>query len=326
MNVANGGRSSRDLINLENSEGSPSSSESESETDTAVTGSRIRMIKKYWKQKYKRSYSAQYPCFIASKLSKYHARCTICQIDIVISHGGLNDISRHCERKGHKDKAKLSEISHFFRTDNTTNPGLSVIKSEVLFVHFLVEHNLSFSTADHAAKLFKKMFSSKSVVDDFKCGRTKATAIMKVMASEVKSDIVKNLNGPFVIATDGSTLNNEKFYPIVVRYLDSQGEIQSDLLANPVFNDSHTGESIFGILQRELSKHNIDWKKCTALVCDNTYTMVGKYRGVIKYVRDQHKDVFLAGCVCHLLHLASKKGTKAFQAEFNFDIVLRQLN
>ncbi|KAL8616083.1 hypothetical protein ACOMHN_064633 [Nucella lapillus] len=133
-------------------------------------------------------------------------------------------------------------------------------------------------------------------------------------------------SGPFVIGTDGSQEGGEKNYPIVVRFCDSNGYIQSKLLANPTSTDSSTGENIFHLLDDTLTSLGIDWTKCLSLVCDNAATMTGLNKGVISYVRKKTPKVHLAGCVCHLLNLAAKKATKAFQGEFDFDDILRQIS
>ncbi|KAL8607609.1 hypothetical protein ACOMHN_003528 [Nucella lapillus] len=86
------------------------------------------------------------------------------------------------------------------------------------------------------------------------------------------------------------------------------------------------GENIFHLLDDTLTSLGIDWTKCLSLVCDNAATMTGVNKGVISYVRKKTPKVHLAGCVCHLLNLAAKKATKAFQGEFDFDDILRQIS
>ena len=64
-----------------------------------------------------------------------------------------------------------------------------------------------------------------------------------------------------------------------------------------------------------------------SLVCDNANVMTGKHKGVISFVHKEIPAAHLAGCVCHLLSLASKKATKAFQCVSAFDVddILRQI-
>ena len=57
------------------------------------------------------------------------------------------------------------KLTDFGPISATVNLSQNVVKAELLFSDFLVEHNLPFSTADHAAKLFWDMFpDSKAVI------------------------------------------------------------------------------------------------------------------------------------------------------------------
>ena len=53
--------------------------------------------------------------------------------------------------------------------------------------------------------------------------------------------------------------------------------------------------------------------------------MAGKHKGVVSFIRREVPSVHIAGCVCHLLNLAVKKATKAYQGAFDFDGLLGQL-
>ncbi|KAL8611308.1 hypothetical protein ACOMHN_013739 [Nucella lapillus] len=72
------------------------------------------------------------------------------------------------------------------------------------------------------------MFPNCKTAQEFKCARTKATAITKCLAKlDVEDSANQMKSGPFVIGTDGSQEGGEKHYPIVVRFCDSNGYIQS---------------------------------------------------------------------------------------------------
>ncbi|KAL8570445.1 hypothetical protein ACOMHN_034480 [Nucella lapillus] len=251
--------------------------------------------------------------------------------DFSIKHGGMDDIKRHVGTKNHQKKGSEranEKLTRFgFGPAPKSAVDYSTIRAETLFVSFLVEHNIPLSAADHAGPLFRKMFPNCKTAQEFKCARTKATAITKCLAKlDVEDSANQMKSGPFVIGTDGSQEGGEKNYPIMVRFCDSNGYIQSKLLANPTSTDSSTGENIFHLLDDTLTSLGIDWTKCLSLVCDNAATMTGLNKGVISYVRKKTPKVHLAGCVCHLLNLAAKKATKAFQGEFDFDDILRQIS
>ena len=67
--------------------------------------------------------------------------------------------------------------------------GSAVTEAEVKFGYFLGEHPLSFKLSDHATKLFSSMFPDSAIAKYFKCGRIKATAILKVIAQDTWGSI-----------------------------------------------------------------------------------------------------------------------------------------
>lgn len=48
-------------------------------------------------QKYKTEYTVKYPVVIRSKLDDEHAFCTVCNCDISVAHGGIDDVRKHTE-------------------------------------------------------------------------------------------------------------------------------------------------------------------------------------------------------------------------------------
>ncbi|KAL8609678.1 hypothetical protein ACOMHN_042717 [Nucella lapillus] len=63
------------------------------------------------------------------------------------------------------------------------------------------------------------MFPNCKTAQEFKCARTKATAITKCLAKlDVEDSANQMKSGPFVIGTDGSQEGGEKHYPIVALY------------------------------------------------------------------------------------------------------------
>eukprot|EP00745_Piridium_sociabile_P013486 TRINITY_DN1993_c0_g1_i4.p1 TRINITY_DN1993_c0_g1~~TRINITY_DN1993_c0_g1_i4.p1 ORF type:complete len:336 (+),score=40.99 TRINITY_DN1993_c0_g1_i4:441-1448(+) len=279
-------------------------------------------------QKFRENYSEQFPCVKRSSVSIYHALCTVCVYDFKVSHGGILDVQRHVKSARHTQisdcKKATPSVTNFFSGSQSDN--LELIRAETLFANFLVEHNIALSASDHAGNLFRKMFPNSSTAQQFGCGRTKTTAIVKCLAHEAKLSAADHLKkGPFIIGTDASQEGGDKFFPMVVRYIRG-GMIVTELLANPTCKDSATGENIFKLLSDTFASIDVPWANCLSLVCDNAYVMTGRHKGVISFVLKEVPEAHLAGCVCHLLSLASKKATKAFQSATGFDVddILRQ--
>lgn len=92
------------------------------------------------------------------------------------------------------------------------------------------------------------------------------------------------------------------------------GLVNSELLAIPVYTESATGENIFNLMDKELSERNIGWGNCLALGSDNASVMTGRNKGVFKFVKDKLPNVFMSGCVLHLIHISAKKAADALPA------------
>ena len=69
---------------------------------------------------------------------------------------------------------------------------------------FLLEHNISFSVADHFGSLLKSMFPQLKEVMSYASGRTKTTILVQELASHYTKHMIDAMRTvPFCIATDG---------------------------------------------------------------------------------------------------------------------------
>ena len=104
------------------------------------------------KQSYCDSYAETFTFIKKSTKGEHHAYCKSCNCDISISAGGANDIKRHMNNDKHKKNAEALQraslhtqpLSSFCKKED-----LSVIRAEVLFTDFLVEHSIQPAVADH---------------------------------------------------------------------------------------------------------------------------------------------------------------------------------
>ena len=107
-----------------------------------------------------------------------------CSRDINLGRAGTRDLRRHQVRKLHKHSEKDGVGVLPLQSYSGTIREESVINAEVLFAYFLGEDHLTFQLGDHCTRLFKLMFLDSSIAKDFKCSRTKATAVLKVIAQD----------------------------------------------------------------------------------------------------------------------------------------------
>ena len=162
-----------------------------------------------------------------SRKGEGFALCTVCGSDFSIAHGGENYINRHkntSEHRGYVNAAqqqrKLTDIGG---SSAAANLNQKVVEAELLFSGFLVEHNLPLSTTDHAAQLFRNMFPDSKIVNKHRCGRTKTThmltgAVAKQITSNLKEELL--LTRWYGLATNGTSDEDDKFFPVLVRYVD----------------------------------------------------------------------------------------------------------
>ena len=110
-----------------------------------------------------------------------------CSRDINLGRGGTRDLRRHQETNTNTQKNSVGVLP----LQSYVGPirEESAIRKEVLFAYFLGKHHLAFQLGDHCTKLFKLMFPDSSIAKDFKCSRTKATAVLKVIAQDCRKTI-----------------------------------------------------------------------------------------------------------------------------------------
>ena len=76
-----------------------------------------------------------------------------------------------------------------------------------MFTKFLVEHDIAFNVADHASKLFQRMFPDSKIASRFRSCRTKTTALCcETLAPSVRKEVVLEMEKrPFSLMMDETT-------------------------------------------------------------------------------------------------------------------------
>ncbi|XP_063966229.1 uncharacterized protein LOC135156785 [Lytechinus pictus] len=263
-------------------------------------------------QKYRKEYSEKFPVLTTSKLGEHFTYCTLCSVDVNVGHGGISDIQRHIDSKKHRTNAEATKgkpLTSYF----TTTSDVSVINAEVSFTEFIIEHSIPLSVADHCGKLFKKMFPDSQIAQKYACGRTKTSYIVDTLGKDSQKRILNSIReSPFSMATDGSTdYEDVKLYPVCVRYFDpKEGQVMSVLLSLTECAKPSTGENIFLLLQNEMDKFEIPWKNLVCFSADNASVMLGKVKGVSAFLQKKTPSLYVAGCPCHLMHIAAERASK----------------
>ncbi|XP_033120230.1 uncharacterized protein LOC117119513 [Anneissia japonica] len=187
---------------------------------------------------FKPDFTKMYPCIIGVKSDSHAAKCTVCNLVFTVRHGGKNDVDKHIKGKKHEKCAKeIAQNQTFKFTSQSGSLKEKLIRAEVLFTAFILEHNLPF--AQHANQLFKQMFPDSEVAKEYKCSYTKTAAItensLEPEASKVMFSCLRDRRQPFTLMLDESNdILCQKECAILVRYFNEElGKVSVGFLDMP---------------------------------------------------------------------------------------------
>ncbi|KAK1903977.1 6-phosphogluconate dehydrogenase decarboxylating [Dissostichus eleginoides] len=180
---------------------------------------------KRWDNVFKAKWTADHEFIKVSRRGEKHAFCELCRSDFSICHGGQNDVDKHIATEKHKSNAMavkgttLSVMNMFVKKNQST----AVINAELLFQGMVIEHNLPLALNDHYSKLVSRMSPDSEIARQYACGRTKATHIAYSVASHSVDRLKKAVGlkkAPYSLATDGSSDEEDKFFPVLITHVD----------------------------------------------------------------------------------------------------------
>ena len=250
-----------------------------------------------------------------SKRGASFVHCNICCTDFSIASGGVHEVKRHMGTKKHVELAKQSAgqttIAATFRKG--TSVADQVTAAEIYFSMFIAEHNLPFLAADHFNKLCKVMFPDSKIAQEFACGRTKTTAIVKyALAPVFNNKVVQSCcSSPFTLLCDGGNdQSDRKYFGIMVRYWDKVAQQPvTRFLCMPVCNIA-TAQSLFNAIEEAFESRNIPWTNMIGYASDTASVMVGKHNSVLSRLLLKQPKLFSLGCLCHLGALCAAAALK----------------
>ena len=102
---------------------------------------------------------------------------------------------------------------------------------------------------------------------------------------------------------------------MLVRHFTSNGHFTTCLLEMPNINMGSDSQVMFQTCNSSLMRVSLSWKTCCTYSSDNTSSVIGKNKSLLKLIKDAQSElpqkVFDVGCPCHLAHLCAQKGAKA---------------
>lgn len=291
-----------------------------------------------YKCSFKEEWMDQYP--ISRSDGNPHAfYCIPCKKNVSCSHQGLADVTKHCKGTTHvafeKAIKNTRSMSSFFNDNSESSNSLmeKTIRAEVLHTNFMVQHNLSFLTAEHLSPLYAKMFPDSKIARNFKCSRTKTTAILnEAMQPSLKTSLVDYMKKkPFSLVNDGSSDTGIKKMNALCAYIFDVNnckrvEFKFYNMCTTTGEDCSKAYTLFAKIHETLNDDVIHWSNVVSFGLDNTNSNMGCYNSLKSRILKENSSCFVAGCNCHLVHLAAGKGGKAYASISGFNCEEHQVD
>jgi hypothetical protein len=188
-----------------------------------------------------------------------------------------------------------------------------VARAEIGLCAWAAAHNVAFNQMEHLVELLRIIAPDSAILRDIKLKRTKATYITVhgLGVEEFENLVARMKNSFYSIAIDEVTdVSVEKVLSVMVRILSAEKkDIEECLLTltNPV---SGTAVSITNSIDEFFVKAGIPWENCVGFGADTCNTMLGEAGGVKAELERRHGQMFVVGCVCHLLALCASSAAK----------------
>ena len=175
--------------------------------------------------------------------------------------------------------------------------------------------------------LYAKMFPDSNIAKKFASARTKTTSILNeaIMPSLHDYVVTYMKTNPFGLVNDGSSDSGiNKIKPTCALIFDVNNFNKVCLkffdVCPTTGEDCCKSESLFNAIDSALERDGISWKNCVSMGVDNTNSNVGEHNSLKPRTLTKNPCCFIAGCCCHLAHLAAGKGGKAYTLASGFNM------
>ena len=90
--------------------------------------------------------------------------------------------------------------------------------------------------------------------------------------------------------------------------------------------DWSKSETLFNAINDKFVKDDIPWQNVIGAGLDNTSVNIGIHDSVKSCILQKNPDCLIAGCNCHLSHIAASIGGAAYQKKTSFNIEEHQVD
>ena len=120
------------------------------------------------------------------------------------------------------------------------------------------------------------------------------------MSGAVAKESVNNLRSTlsssdlykwFGFSTDGSSDENDKFLPMLIRHFASNGLVTTSLLDMADINKRSDSQVMFQTCHSSLMRASLSLETCCTYSSDNTSSMIGNNKSLLKLIKDAQSEL-----------------------------------
>ena len=264
---------------------------------------------------FRKDLTETYSYIIHSTKGSTFAHCTICNVDINISFGGISSVKHHIDSSKHSASKLLFDSSKplgaYFR-EKYSPVSLKIAAAEGTCAFHTIKHHHSFKSMDCTSHLLSVCFPDSEIAKNFHSARTKTKAIITgVLAPASVEDILIELKAGtiFSLSTDASNHAELKTFPIIVRYFNNKG-VQNKLL-DFVNQDSEKSKDVADMILNIVSENELNMENMIAFCADNApvnFGGVNRCQGenVFTKLKQYNSKLIPLGCPSHLVHKSAQ--------------------
>lgn len=180
---------------------------------------------------------------------------------------------------------------------------------EIKISAFIVEHNISFNTADLVDLLKTLRSNEKQILRSISCNRTKCTAIVtNVIGKSSQEKWIERLKmQKFALLVDKSTDTHSciKSLAIVTRTVNEKLDIRDEFY-DLIPIESATASNIYNVIVENFTKNGISCKENSiAYAADGANSMMGDHNSLKTLLTTDIPDIYTFKCLCHSLALCT---------------------
>ena len=135
---------------------------------------------------------------------------------------------------------------------------------------------------------------------------------------------------PYALVNDGtSDRGPSKMNPVCAYIFDvkrsKQVEFKFYSMCSTSGKDCSKAEALLTTINNAFKSGDLDWDNVVSVGLDNTNINVGSRNSLRTKILAENPQIFIAGCRCHLAHLAAEKGGEAYASITKFIVRITKL-